>query len=186
MPDVTHLHWTRLARAVPVLPLVLGITDGILNALTLAGGAILRSADGVSVSLALRVGCAALITAAFTMFIADYAERRAQLVRASRQLNLTEPGRLATTRLGRQAARESAIAMLVAAVASLIGATAPLLVGEALPGPSWLVLVLTVLALGLLGWILATILVARRWRWAALMTIGGAAVAAIGVLLGIT
>lgn len=86
------MHWTRLTRAVPVLPLVLGITDGILNALTLAAGAILRSVDGVSGSLALRVGCAALVTAAFTMFIADYADRRAHLVRASRQLNLTEPG----------------------------------------------------------------------------------------------
>lgn len=180
------LSWRRFSQAIPVLPLVLGVTDGILNALTLAAGAILRSADGVSGLLALRVGCAALVTAAFTMFIADYADRRAHLVRASRQLSLTEPGRLATTQLGRQAARESAVAMLVAAIASLIGAAGPLLIGEALPGPSWLVLVLTVLALGLLGWIIATILLARRWVWAVLMTIGGALVALLGVVLGIT
>lgn len=76
--------------------------------------------------------------------------------------------------------------MLVAAVVSLVGAAGPLLVGEALPGPSWLVLVLTVLALGLLGWILATILLAQRWIWSVLMIIGGALVALLGVALGIT
>lgn len=134
-----------------MLPLVLGITDGILNALILAAGAVLRSATGVSASLAVRVGCVAFVTAAFTMFIADYAERRAHLVRASRELNLTGPGRLAASQLGRQAALESTVAMAVAATASLVGASAPLLLGAVLPGPPWLVLVLAVLALGLLG-----------------------------------
>ena len=109
-----------------MLPLVLGVTDGILNALTLAAGAVLRSSAGVSVSLALRVGCAALVTAAFTMFIADYAERRAHLVRSSRQLNLTEPGRLAATQLGRQAA-------VVALDAKLHGNVAALGVGLHVP-----------------------------------------------------
>lgn len=120
------MRWGRVKRTLPVLPLVLGITDGILNALTLAAGAVLRSATGVGVSLAVRVGCAALVTAAFTMFIADYAERRAHLERASRELNLTEPGRLAASQLGRRAALESAPAMAVAAVTSLVVAGARL------------------------------------------------------------
>lgn len=180
------MRWGRVKRTLPVLPLVLGITDGILNALTLAAGAVLRSATGVGVSLAVRVGCAALVTAGFTMFIADYAERRAHLERASRELNLTEPGRLAASQLGRRAALESALAMAVAAVASLVGASAPLLLAAVLPGPPWLALAFAVLALGLLGWVLATILVAHRLRWAVCMTVGGALVAVVGVVLEIT
>ncbi|MGN6446097.1 hypothetical protein, partial [Amnibacterium sp.] len=77
----------------PLLPLALGITDGILNALTLGAGAVLRGAGGIDFGLALRVGVAALVTAGFTMFVADYAARREDLVRAARELNLTEPGR---------------------------------------------------------------------------------------------
>jgi predicted membrane protein (TIGR00267 family) len=169
-----------------LLPLVLGITDGILNALTLSAGAIVRGGGDITVLLALRVGTAALVTAAFTMFVADYAERRSSLVRASRQLNMTEPGRLAATHLGRQAVKESAIAMAVAAGASLLGAALPLLVGAVLPGPSWIVLVLTIGSLGVLGWILGGLMAAHRARWAIAMLIGGVIVTAIGVLLNIT
>lgn len=104
-------------QKLPILPLVLGVTDGILNALTLAGGAILRGhGDGLNALLALRVGTAALVTAAFTMFVADYAERRSRLRRSSRELNMTEPGRLAATNLGRAIVRESALATVVAGV----------------------------------------------------------------------
>lgn len=170
----------------PVLPLALGITDGILNALTLAAGAILRSGAGVYTLLALRVGCAALVTSAFTMFIADYAERRSHLVRASRQLNLTEPGRLAATQLGRQVARESMTSMVVAALASLAGAAGPLLLGVLLPGPSWLVIVVAILALGALGWALAGTMAAHRLRWTLAMMLGGAVVTWVGTVLDIT
>lgn len=181
------MNLPRLARSLPVLPLVLGVTDGILNALTLAGGAILRGGDdGLSLLLALRVGAAALVTAAFTMFVADYAERRSGLVRASRELNMTEPGRLAATRLGRQALKESTVAMVVAAVASLLGAALPLAVGALLPIPSWIVVVLTIALLGGLGWLLGGLLAARRGLWLISMTVGGLAVTAIGVWLNIT
>lgn len=178
----------RVRRLVlPTLPLVLGITDGILNALTLAAGAIMRGGgDGVTVLLAVRVGVAALITAAFTMFVADYAERRTRLVRASRQLNLTEPGRLAASRLGRDVVRESLGATIVAAVVSFIGALLPLLMGALLPGPSWIVLVLAVAGLGILGWTLGGLLHGGRIRWASFMLVGGMAVTLVGVQLHIT
>ncbi|WFR66093.1 hypothetical protein P9139_13800 [Curtobacterium flaccumfaciens] len=72
---------------------MLGVTDGMLNALTLAASAILDGGNGgISLLLALRVGTAALVTAGFTMFVADYAERRVALARAERQLSLTRPG----------------------------------------------------------------------------------------------
>lgn len=174
------------ARRIPLLPLVLGITDGILNALTLAAGTILRGGgDGLTVVFALRVGVAALVTAAFTMFVADYSERRAALVRASRQLNMIEP-RLASTRLGRQAVRDSAIAMAVAGLSSLIGAALPLIAGAVIPGPSWIVLALTIAVLGVLGWLLGAILAGRRVVWATAMVIGGCIVTVIGAWLRIT
>lgn len=173
-------------RKLPVLPLVLGVTDGILNALTLAAGAILRGAgDGVSVALAARVGAAACVTAGFTMFVADYAERRSGLVHASRELNMTEPGRLAATSLGRAVAQESAFAATVAAVASLIGAAGPLLLGTLLPVPPWVTLLITVVLLGILGWLIGAVLSARRLRWALAMLLGGIAVTVIGAELNI-
>ena len=173
-------------RKLPVLPLVLGITDGILNALTLAAGAILRgSGDGLSVTLAGRVGAASCVTAAFTMFVADYAERRSRLVRASKELNMTEPGRLAATSLGRAVARESALAAGLAAVASLVGAAGPLLMGTLPHVPPWVALVVTILLLGVLGWLIGIMLSARRLRWAIVMLLGGIAVTFIGAWLNI-
>jgi len=169
-----------------VLPLVLGLTDGLLNALTLAAAAILGgAAGGLSVSLALRVGIAALVTAGFTMFVADYAERRSRLVRSSRQLNLTEPGRLAATSLGRAVAVESAWATLVAALASFAGAAAPLLVGALLPVAAPLTIAGTIALLGFLGWAIGDVLSGRRWRWTLAMVLGGVAVTALGVALDI-
>ena len=177
-----RLHWRRL----PVLPTVLGLSDGILNALTLAAGAILRgSGDGLDVMLALRVGVAALVTAGFTMFVAYYAERRSSLVRAGRQLNLTEPGRLAATRLGRAALLESAAATAVAAVMSLAGASLPLLLGTLLPTPPWVTLVVTVGCLGALGWAIGATLAARRGLWCAAMVAGGVVVTLLGAMLDI-
>ena len=173
-------------QKLPILPLVLGVTDGILNALTLAGGAILRGhGDGLNALLALRVGTAALVTAAFTMFVADYAERRSRLRRSSRELNMTEPGRLAATNLGRAIVRESALATVVAGVASLVGAAAPLLLGALLPVPSWVTLAISIGFLGLLGWVLANMLAASRFRWCSAMLVGGALVTFIGAVLNI-
>ncbi len=176
----------RVARAVPTLPLVLGVTDGMLNALTLAGGALFHgNGDGPTLLLALRVGIATLVTATFTMFVADYAERRSSLVRAARQLNLTVRGQLAATNLGRRAFYESLLAMTVAAGASLAGAFIPLALGATLPGPSWTVVALTIGMLGVFGWLLGGVLAGRRPIWACAMTLGGAAVTVIGVWLDI-
>lgn len=176
----------RVAVAIPTLPLVLGVTDGMLNALTLAGGALFHDGEhGVTLLLALRVGIATLVTATFTMFVADYAERRTSLVRASRQLNLTARGQLAATNLGRQALRESLLAMTVAALASLAGAFLPLALGASLPGPTWIVVALTIGLLGLFGWLLGGILAGRRAIWAFAMTVGGAIVTVIGIWLDI-
>lgn len=158
----------------------------MLNALTLASSAILGGRTAVSFELALRVGGAAMITAAFTMFVADYAERRTSLVRSARQLNLTEPGRLAATRLGSAALRESLAAMLVAAASSFLGAALPLFLGAIVPGAPWAVLALTIAALGALGAVLGRLVAGRPVWWAAAMLLGGCLVTLIGVGLHIT
>lgn len=170
----------------PALPLVLGITDGILNALTLATGAVLHGGGGqLGAGLSVRVGIASCVTAAFTMFVADYAERRVGLVRASREINLAEPGALASTRLGAIVVRESALTAVVAATASLVGASGPLLLGTVLPGPSWLALVLSVVMLGLLGGVIATMFHGRRSTWVVAMLVAGTLVLLLGAVLDI-
>jgi hypothetical protein len=148
-------------------------------------GAVLHGGARLGVPLAVRVGTAALVTAAFTMFVAYYAEARSHLLRASRQLNLTEPGRLAATNLGREIVRESWAATAVAGLASLVGAAVPLLLGALLPIPAVGTLVLTVGCLGALGWALAASLAASRVRWCLAMLAGGAVVTVIGALLDI-
>ncbi|MBY8885508.1 hypothetical protein K7472_11685 [Streptomyces sp. PTM05] len=168
------------------LPLVLGLTDGLLNALTLAAGSLIGSGAALGFWLAARVGCVGLVTAAFSVFVSDHAERRAHLARASRELNLTSRGHLATTRLGRLALRRSLLAMAVACLASFVGSTVPLLVGAALPGLSWMVVVLAVLALAGLGAALGRAMASSPARWAAGMGCGGVAVTWIGVWLHIT
>jgi hypothetical protein len=96
-----------------LLPLSLGIADGILNALTLASAAVLHG-RGLTAWLATRVGIVAFVSAIFTVFVAEYAQLRAELARAERELSLTVSGRLAAGALGRQVAREAVEAALVA------------------------------------------------------------------------
>lgn len=167
------------------LPLVLGFTDGLLNALTLAAASLTGSGTPVGWSLAGRVGAAAMVTAAFTVMVADYAERRAHLVHVSRELNLTESGRMAATHLGRLALLRSCCAALVACLSSFAGAALPLALGAVLPGPSWIVVVLAVLALAVLGAVLARFLAGRPALWALTMGAGGVATTWIGIWLRI-
>jgi len=109
-----------------LLPLSLGIADGIISALTLASSAVIHG-RGLTISLALRVAAAALISSVFTVFVAEYGQLRAELARAERELSFTHSGRLAAGHLGRQVAREAAAASAVASGASFARALVPLL-----------------------------------------------------------
>lgn len=167
-----------------LLPLSLGIADGILTALILASATVLYG-RGLDIGLAFRVAAAACISAAFTMFVADYASLRADLVRAERQLSLTQSGRLASGALGRQVAREATEAAVVASIASFVGAMAPLMIGVGLHSYRWTALAIAILALGGLGASLAAVTGGRRSVWIAALMIGGAAIAVVGVVLDI-
>lgn len=175
----------RRPRESLVLPLALGLSDGILNALVLASGALLRRKHEVTVVLGVRVGVAALVTAAFAIYVATYADLRAQLARASRQLNLARRGHLATTALGRAAALEALWAMTLASLASFLGALVPLTAGAVLPGPAWIPVAVAVGALGLLGSVLGAVVGGNQARWAVTLIIGGVLVAAVGLELHI-
>lgn len=168
-----------------LLPLSLGIADGIINALTLASAAVLHG-HGLTVSLALRVAAVALVSSVFTVFVAEYGQLRAELARAERELGFTRGGRLAAGHLGRQVAREAAVASAVASGASFAGALIPLLVGTAVAAYSWSALVVSVGALGALGGALATAVGGRRSRWVIVMMVMGLIVAAVGTALDIT
>jgi len=168
-----------------LLPLSLGISDGIINALTLASSAVIHG-RGLTASLALRVAAVALISSVFTVFVAQYGQLRAELARAERELSFTRSGRLAAGHLGRQVAREAAAASAVASGASFAGALIPLLVGAAVAAYSWSAIFVAVGALGGLGGALATAVGGRRRRWIIAMIVMGLAVAALGEVLDIT
>jgi hypothetical protein len=174
-----------MGRSQTLLPLVLGLIDGILNALTLAAGSLLGGGDEITVGLSLRIGIAALATAAFAFFVAKYAELRGELVRAARQLSLRADQRLQSTDLGRRAATDALAATAIACAASFVGALSPLLAGAVLPGPSWLAVPLALAALGGLGFGLARALEGSRVRWATALVAGGAALTALGAQLKI-
>jgi VIT1/CCC1 family predicted Fe2+/Mn2+ transporter len=166
--------------------LALGFSDGILNALILSSATLLKHARGLTVELALKVGCVAFVTAIITMFIAEYAQTRSNLSRATRQLNLSASGHLAATRLGRRAIIEAAQAALIASAASFAGATIPLAAAGSVPGVAWIGLVIAIALLGLFGVALAESLDGRWPRWVIGMILVGAVVTAIGSQLEIT
>lgn len=167
-----------------LLPISLGIADGILNALTLASAAVLHG-RGLDAWLAVRVGIVAFVSAIFTVFVAEYAQLRAELARSEHELSLTVSGRLASGALGRQVVREATEAAIVASLFSFLGAIVPLLVGVALRDYSWTALVVAIAGLGGLGASLATAVGGRRPRWIIALMVCGCIVAAIGTMLDI-
>jgi VIT1/CCC1 family predicted Fe2+/Mn2+ transporter len=164
---------------------VLGLSDGMLTALTLAAGALVGSGTEITIGLSLRIATAALASAAFAFFVARYAELRAELVHAGHQLSLRPDQDLATTELGRVVRREAGEAALIASLASFAGALVPLLAGAALPGPAWLGIPIAIAALTALGAGVAHALGGRPVVWAAGLAVGGIVVTLMGAYLKI-
>jgi hypothetical protein len=168
-----------------VLPPVLGFVDGILNALALTGAAILHRGGTIDSGLALRVAVFAFVTAAFVLFVAEYAELRTGLVRLGRQLNLLAHGSLAQTQLGRAVLIEAMTDAGIGSAAAFLGALVPLVVAVALPSRSWVAVLVAVLLLGALGVAIARVIGGRSLLWALAMGSGGIVVTAVGVDLRI-
>jgi len=89
------------------------------------------------------------------------------------------------SRLGRQVARDAAIAAAIAGVASFVGAATPLLIGAITAPLGWPNLVVSVGALGALGGALGAAVSGRRVLWAVSMIVMGVALAALGSVLDI-
>jgi hypothetical protein len=168
-----------------VLPVVLGVLDGITNALGLTSGSLLHGGGGVTVGLSLRVAGFALATALLAIFGARYVELRVGLVRASKQLNLLKRGALATTRLGRRARWDAVLDALHGSVASFLGAGLPLFIAAMLPGISWVSLVIAVVMLAVLGTLIARQINASRLLWAGGLALAGLILIAVGAQLNI-
>lgn len=164
---------------------MLGLVDGIINALTLAAGSILHGHLGVGLGLALRIGCFAFATGWFVLFISDYVGLRADLVRAARQLNLTEHGQLATTQLGRAVRREALADATIGGIASFAGSLVPLLAAGAMPRYSWVAIVIAVGMLAVLGIGLARTVYGRPSVWAVALAVGGVLLTVVGLQLQI-
>lgn len=163
-----------------VFAVALGVSDGILNALTLAASSVLRGV-GLSVSLSARVGVVALASAVVTLFVAEYTQNRSELARAERQLMFTRSGRLAATSLGRAVFRDSVAVAIAAGTSSFAGAALPLIIGTLLPQMSWVGLVVSAATLGGRGVVLGTHVGGRPIVWAIVFVIAGAVRTAIGV-----
>lgn len=169
-----------------LLPIALGLADGVLNALTLASASLIGNDAHVTVELAVRISVAALVTAGFSVFVATYAEARGGLRHASRQLSLPSEEGLVATQLGRNATRHAVEQAALASASSMLGALLPLLIAAALPGPGWIAAIVAICALGALGVGLATTVLGNRVTWAAALVLGGVAVTAVGVWVKIT
>jgi VIT1/CCC1 family predicted Fe2+/Mn2+ transporter len=167
-------------RSGALLPVSLGLADGILNALTLASASLVGSGAPITVGLALRISVAAVVTAAFSVFVGTYSEARGRLRHASQQLSLPTDRSLAATRLGRHAVILAIGQCLLAGAASLLGALLPLLIAVVLPGPTWVAAVVAICALGVLGLGLATAIAGSQVVWAASMVFGGIVITGIG------
>ena len=168
-----------------LMPPVLGFVDGILNALTLAAASILHRGKPIGLGLTLRVGAFAVVTAAFVLFVARYADARTELVRQSRQLSLASHGHLAETKLGRAVLREALGDATLASTTSFLGAVLPLAVATAIPAESWVAVVVAVVLLSALGVVVAVVVHGRRIYWALALGSGGVALSLIGLTLRI-
>lgn len=167
------------------LDIVAGLVDGILNALILAAGRIVSGDNALDIGLVIRVAVATGLTTVMVFFLAHYAELRAELVRAERELNLLTRGRLATSKLGQQALHSAAEGALIAAVCGIVGAATSLLLCIYLPGPPWIGLIAIFVLLGLLGALLAKSFYGSPLVWGISVILCGVVLSFVGVKIGI-
>jgi VIT1/CCC1 family predicted Fe2+/Mn2+ transporter len=175
----------QFLRRERMFPLLIGVVDGILTALTLAAGLIFSTGSALNLSLAVRISTASALSGAFVFFVAEYARQRGALIHAERQLSLTTRGRLAATRLGRIALYEAMSGAALAIVFNFLGALLPLLVGALLPGLSWLAAVVAIALLGALGVGIARAVSGNVIWWAIMLMLAGVLLMLAGVQLHI-
>ncbi len=167
-----------------LLPIVLGLSDGILTALTLASGHLVSN-EKMTISLSVRIAVGALVAGAFVFYVSSYARLRGELIHAERELNLTAHGQLASSRLGRAVVIEAFFTTILSSAADFFGALIPLLTGVLLPQSGWGAVVASLILLGILGLVLARSVHGSCWLWCIALVAGGIVLSMIGVKLRI-
>lgn len=174
----------RATTSAQVFALVIGLTDGILTALTLASGHLV-SGTRPTLGLSFRIALGSAICGIFVFYTAEYARLRGELIRSEKQLNFSTRGHFVATRLGRQVRREATASAVCSSLANFAGALFPLAVGSFMPGPPLLAALPSLLALATLGAALAHIVHGRSAVWVFVLVAGGIALSVIGVWLHI-
>lgn len=172
----------RLSRR-QAFAMILGLTDGVLTALTLATGRMLQSHSDLSLSLALRVAAASALAGGVVFLTAELAQRNYELVHAERELNLATRGYLATTRLGHFVFVESLGAAVIVSASTFAGTLAPLFVGVRFRHLTLAPICFAVALLGLLGALIAGVTYRSRARWTFGLIGAGTCLAFIGFWL---
>jgi predicted membrane protein (TIGR00267 family) len=161
-----------------MFPFVIGVTDGILTALTLAAGRIVEPSQALTIGLALRISGAASLSGVFVFFTAEYIRLRGDLARSERQLNLTSAGRLATTRLGRAILIETIASAVVSSICNFLGALIPLTAGTI---ASWLAIAVALLLLAFLGVGAGRAVHGNPFVWAVALVLAGGILTLAGI-----
>jgi predicted membrane protein (TIGR00267 family) len=180
---VNAIHW--LFRREHLFPFVLGVTDGILTALTLGAGHLFSRTSQLSWNLGVRIAAASSFSGVFIFFTAEYARLRGELVRAERELNLAKHGHLATTQLGRTVFWDTIRSGLLSSLCNFVGALFPLAVGAFFSTPAWIPLIVALFTLGMLGIVIARVVHGQWARWSSVLMMAGGALTWIGVKLHI-
>jgi VIT1/CCC1 family predicted Fe2+/Mn2+ transporter len=165
---------------------VIGPVDGILTALILESGHIVRPEQPIDLLLAVRIAVAAALSGGFVFFVAEYARLRGELEHAERHLNLRSRGRLVVSNLGRKIFADSAWGTAIAAISGFLGALVPLLLGSVFQGVPWVAIPVAVAVLGLLGAMVARTVRGTASAWAVTLMLGGAALSVAGMWLHVT
>jgi predicted membrane protein (TIGR00267 family) len=180
---VTTMRW--LSQDGVLMPVVLGLSDGILTALTLSAGRLVNADQTLTFAFGARIAIASLASGAFVFFVSNYSRLRGELIHAETQLNLTSHGRFASSRLGWAVLREALGATVLSSAASFFGALIPLVTGALFQTLRWTAISVSLISLGILGLVLARSVHGRYWLWSISLVCGGIVILLIGLKLRI-
>lgn len=170
---------------VQLFALLLGLIDGILTVLALATGHVLRAQGSITLGLALKVAFATSLSGACIYFFSEYSRQRHRLVHAETELNLASHGRLATTHLGRQILKETAIGMLVSSICNFLGAMLPLISAILFPEKQWIAILIALVMLIALGVGISRLVYGKAILWCASLFVAGILVSLVGYKLNV-
>jgi len=166
-----------------MLPVVLGLCDGILTTLVLAAGRLTDVAQPMTLGFAIRIALVAFLSGAFVFYVARYADLRYELIHAARQLNMSAYGKLANSALGRAVQKEAITAAVASSGAAFAGALVPLLAAALVPQFQWTSITVSLIALAILAAALARAVRGAVAQWIAGLVLGGVCLTLLGLCL---